>query len=40
MKNQNSKKTGAATKVIAIVLLGAMVLGIAIATVVYFKASI
>lgn len=40
MKKQNGKNVSVATKVITIALLGAMVLGIVVATVVYFRASI
>ncbi len=36
---QNKKNTGFATRLIAIVLLGAMVLGAVIATVMYFMQS-
>lgn len=36
---QNKKKSGLATRLIALVLLGAMVLGAVIATVMYFMQS-
>lgn len=37
---QNKKKTGYATRLLALVLLGALVIGTIVGTVMYFRASI